>query len=699
MKNLKCRILSMLLIFVILASSLVIPSFAAETSDLQYNYSKTYNSGKRHEICTTLNGTSASSYYTGSYTYDRLDDLSASDLQSSLHTLMTETHTKITTYANCRDMAIYTDCELEANDGVTDTTKQTVVLLYTSYTATRSQWDGWNREHVWPQSLGIKQDTPTGGGADLHHVRPADAGVNSSRGNKPYNNTNRSGVKYGTNPAVGVLGGYYDSTYFEPLDNVKGDVARICLYVWIRWGSAWGADSITELFPSTDVLLEWMELDPVDTWEMGRNEVVGAIQGNRNVFIDYPELAWLILGEEIPEDMVTPSGEAMKSVGDPNCSHSNTVIKNAVAATCTAVGNTGDLRCADCNMLITAGVEIPAKGHGETTLKDAKDPTCTATGYTGDTYCNDCGGKVTSGTIISAKGHNSTRVEGAKEPTCTEKGYTGDTYCTVCNVKTIAGTSISEKGHSWSSWVEDADAGTKSRTCGTCGEVETVEIETPECTHENTEIRNAKAATCSAQGYTGDTYCTDCGEKLSSGTVIATKKHGTTSIEGAKNPTCDENGYTGDAYCNDCGIKVTSGTTIPANGHGETTLKDAKDPTCNATGYTGDTYCNDCGKKVTSGTTIPATGEHTYGSAVVTKEPTVEENGEKTYTCEICGYKKTEVIEYVAPDDEPTDNPNTPGTEKDSYFGESCGTDEELVIAILSKNALYAFFIDWFTKG
>ena len=622
MKNLKTRILSMLLIFVILASSLVIPSFAAETSDLQYNYAKDYNSGKRHEICTTLNGTSASSYYTGSYTYDRLDDLSASALQSALHTLMTETHHTITSYANCRDMAIQTDCELEANRGVTDTTKQTVVLLYTSYTATRSQWNGWNREHVWPQSLGGKEISEAmgekDGGADLHHVRPSDAGVNSSRGNKPYNNTSHSSSKYGSNPAKGVLGGYYDSTYFEPLDNVKGDVARICLYVWIRWGDAWGANSITELFPDTDVLLEWMELDPVDTWEMGRNEVVGAIQGNRNVFIDYPELAWLVLGEEIPDDMVTPSGEAKKSAGDPECAHNNTVIKNASNATCTKAGYTGDLRCVDCNMLIAAGSTIPAKGHGETTLKDVKEPSCTLTGHTGNTYCNDCGAKVTSGTVIPAKGHVSARVEGAKDPTCTATGFTGDTYCIVCNVKTKAGSVIAATGHLWSEWVENLEALTKTRTCGTCNEVETVAIEIEVCKHQNTEIKNFVSATCGAEGYTGDTYCKDCGEQIGSGSVIS------------------------------------------------------------------------------------ASGDHKYGTPLITNIPTPNQDGEMVYTCKTCGHKKTEVIEYVAPDDEPTDEPivkpEEPDTQ-DSYFGESCDEDEELIIAILSKNALYAFLVDWLTKG
>ena len=266
-------------------------------------YSSTSNSGTRNEVCTTLDGTSASSYYTSSYTFDNLSEQSSSQLLQSLRTLMTSTHRKISSYSNCKDYANKTDCE--NNDG-------RVVLLYTSYSATMSQYNGWNREHVWPQSLG--GGNTSGGGADLHHVRPSDAGVNSSRGNKKYGNSNNGTAKYGSNPAVGVLGGTYSSTYFEPLDNVKGDVARICLYVYVRWGSNWGADSITEVFQSVDVLLEWMELDPVDTWEMGRNEVVENIQGNRNVFIDYPEYAWLLFGRDVPSTLTTPSGEASGGV-------------------------------------------------------------------------------------------------------------------------------------------------------------------------------------------------------------------------------------------------------------------------------------------------------------------------------------------------------------------------------------------------
>ena len=306
MKTRSVKLLALLIAIILIVSSL--PIFATAADDLQYNYSKEYNSGKRGEVCTTLNGTSASSYYTGSYTYENLITLSSSSLKTSLHNLMTNTHKYISSYANCRDMAIRTDCE-NGRGNASGQDNQKVTLIYTSYEATRSQWDGWNREHVWPQSLG--GGNTSGGGADLHHIRPSDAGVNSSRGNKPYGYAGSGATeKYGTNPAIGWLGGTYNSTYFEPEDYAKGDVARIVLYVYVRWGSDWGADSVTEVFQSVDVLLEWCALDPVDTWEMGRNEVIQDIQGNRNVFIDYPELAWQLYGKEVPEDMATPSNAA-----------------------------------------------------------------------------------------------------------------------------------------------------------------------------------------------------------------------------------------------------------------------------------------------------------------------------------------------------------------------------------------------------
>ena len=419
MKNLKRIIPAVLLILVLVASSFV-PSYASEAKSI--TYSKEYNSGQRNVVCNTLDGTSAASYYKN-YSYDDLSKQSSTQLFSTLQTLMRNTHSKTSSYNDCHILADKTDCQNE--DG-------SVSLIYTSYSATMGQWNGWNREHVWPQSLG--GGNTRGGGADLHHIRPSDASVNTSRGNKKYGEAGAGATaKYGSNPATGYLGGTYNSTYFEPNDNVKGDVARICLYVYVRWGSSWGADSITEVFQSVDVLLEWCEMDPVDTWEMGRNEVVQEIQGNRNVFIDYPEYAWLIFGREVPDDMTTPSGMAKSQQGGSG-NQGGTENEGGNAG-----GNVGgsENEGGSGNQGGTeneGGSSSGNQGGSESGTVECKHPnlvitgqvtSCVDMGYTGDKSCPDCdyceegeftfpeGHKV--GTVISEN-------EGKKFYICSECG-------------------------------------------------------------------------------------------------------------------------------------------------------------------------------------------------------------------------------------------------------------------------------------
>lgn len=278
MKMRSMKLCAFVVAVILLISSLPLFATAAQPT----TYSSQSNSGTRGEVCTSLEGTSADDYYTGNYDYDVLVTLSEDQLLTSLHTLMKTTHKNITSYNDCRDYVWQTDCERNNTSYATS--------LYTDHDITSGEWSpSWtyNREHVWPQSSG--GGNTSGGGADLHHIRPANASVNSSRGSKPY----------------GTGSGCY-----EPADYVKGDVARIVLYVHVRWGSEWGATNINSVFESVDVLLAWCALDPVDTWEMGRNEVVQRIQGNRNVFIDYPELAWQMYGKAVPENMYSPSNAA-----------------------------------------------------------------------------------------------------------------------------------------------------------------------------------------------------------------------------------------------------------------------------------------------------------------------------------------------------------------------------------------------------
>lgn len=652
MKKLIKRISAFILVLSILLSLTVISTSAASTSQPTV-YDSEYNSGTRDVVCTTLSGTSASSYYTGSYAYDKLDDLSSSALLLELRELMTDTHNHTSNYDDCHYEADRTDCE-NGNKKIT--------LIYTSYQATMSQWNGWNREHVWPQSLG--GGNTTGGGADLHHIRPSDAGVNSSRGNKKYGDSHNGTAKYGSDPAVGVLGGYYSSSYFEPLDNVKGDVARICLYVWVRWGSNWGAESVTEVFQSVDLLLEWCALDPVDTWEMGRNEVIQDIQGNRNVFIDYPELAWLVLGREVPDDIVTPSGSAQSggSTGDdtPACQHSSTELRGFIAATCTSMGYSGDTYCKSCGVKISSGNTTPKAGHSEGDWIIDKNPTYSETGSK-HKVCTVCGKTTTTATIpVLVCNHNETESVGKTDPSCSSTGYTGDTYCTVCGDMLESGEVVSKTPHTESEWITDkaateTETGSRYKECTVCGEVlatETIpalgdggdEPPTEECKHESTELRGYSEPTCKAEGYSGDTYCVDCGIKTVSGNALAQLAHTESDWVVDKEATETEEGER-HKVCTVCG-EVTVTETIPTLEceHESTELRGVKAASCTALGYSGDKYCTVCGELVEEGADIPKTS-HTGGEWIVDKAPTAAEAGSRHKECTVCGETvATEVI-------------------------------------------------------
>ena len=89
-----------------------------------------------------------------------------------------------------------------------------------------------------------------------------------------------------------------------------------------------------------EVLLKWMEADPVDTWEMGRNDSVQSITGTRNVFVDYPEYAWLLFGRDVPENYTSPSNNAGAS-GNPGSGDSG----NSGTTTPISVPESAKLQC------------------------------------------------------------------------------------------------------------------------------------------------------------------------------------------------------------------------------------------------------------------------------------------------------------------------------------------------------------------
>ena len=207
-----------------------------------------------------------SSSYTGTY-YNSVNlDLVGTALKQELRNLMLSTHKYYTTYGDCKTYLPSIDEDLSNS--------KNMILFYTGESIVKSQDlnNDWNREHVWAKSLGWF-DT-SGAGSDLHHIRPCDISVNSSRGNKKF----------------GVGGSYY-----TPTDEYKGDVARIIFYLMVAYSES-DKYSFTSIAQSQQLLLEWNRLDPVSELEIVRNDKVEKIQGNRNPFIDYAYLADSIWG-------------------------------------------------------------------------------------------------------------------------------------------------------------------------------------------------------------------------------------------------------------------------------------------------------------------------------------------------------------------------------------------------------------------
>ncbi|MBU0763491.1 MAG: endonuclease [Bacteroidetes bacterium] len=168
-----------------------------------------------------------------------------------------------------------------------------VILLYTGRSQSKSSFgnnaDDWNREHVWAKSHGDFGETKPCG-TDLHHIRPTDVSVNNSRGNLDFDN--------GGNPHSEATGCSYDSDSWEPRDEVKGDVARMMLYMVVRYEGFSGEPDLelvdyvgtdgTPTFGKLSTLLSWHHLDTVDDFERHRNDVIYQYQGNRNPFVDRP---------------------------------------------------------------------------------------------------------------------------------------------------------------------------------------------------------------------------------------------------------------------------------------------------------------------------------------------------------------------------------------------------------------------------
>ena len=251
----------------------------------RYNNSVATN----NPISATTTNNQSSGYYAGITGY-------GSTLKTNLHNLIRTTHTTRYSYDALWIKLPYTDEDPNNNDNI--------IEIYTGWSVPKTYYGSgtsqWNREHTWSKSHGDFGETPPAG-TDLHHLRPCDSTVNSAKSNKDFD--------YATNPYIdsSPYNGYPQdtgcktSTYaWEPRDADKGDVARMIMYMAIRYE---GTDTSFDLeivdntntsgpnYGKLSTLLQWHIIDPPDTREMQRNNRIQELQGNRNPFIDEPMYA------------------------------------------------------------------------------------------------------------------------------------------------------------------------------------------------------------------------------------------------------------------------------------------------------------------------------------------------------------------------------------------------------------------------
>lgn len=180
----------------------------------------------------------------------------------------------------------------------------------------------YNREHSFPKSW-FNDGSPML--TDIHHVVPTDGFVNGQRSNHPFGDvasatfTSQNGSKVGSSAVSG-----YSGTVFEPIDEYKGDFARIYFYMATRYEdvlSTWTSDmldgSTDQVYTTAflDMLISWHNADPVDQKEIDRNDAIYYnVQSNRNPFVDHPEYVGSIwsstLCSGVPSTQVSNLGVA-----------------------------------------------------------------------------------------------------------------------------------------------------------------------------------------------------------------------------------------------------------------------------------------------------------------------------------------------------------------------------------------------------
>ena len=347
-------------------------------------------------------------------------------------------------------------------------------------------------------------------------------------------------------------------------------------------------------------------------------------------------------------DAVRKSGEPIPATGDHT--HEHIIL---TAPTCIKEGEK-ELVCKVCGDRKTQTlVKDPENHAGETEIRDAVAETCGEDGYSGDKYCLDCKEKISDGEKIDATGEHTFTEELTKIPTCCELGEMTYT-CSVCDHVETEEVYFDEENHVGETEIRDDFAPTcitKGYTgnlyCTSCDAVLEEGEEIPEETDMHIYIGAVTTeATCCSKGVRTFT-CEICNDSFTEEIAKNADKHtGETEVRNAKDATCAATGYTGDTYCKGCNKKIANGTEIKKTAHTEVKV-DGKPATCSEAGKTDGTICSVCSTVIVAQKTI-AKLDHNFGEWTLVKEPTVTEEGSEERVCSVCDKKETRSVEKLS---------------------------------------------------
>ncbi|MCF6350877.1 MAG: endonuclease [Flavobacteriaceae bacterium] len=245
--------------------------------------------------------------------YNDVDlNLTGIPLKNALATKIISTHTNDLSYSQAREALKIIDLEPGQNNNVllvygfsNDLCPESSSSDINHRRRNKNDFGGgntcqWNREHTYPKSRGTPNLDTFGPGADVHMLRASDVDRNSMRGSDKFATGSGNSGTVGSN--------------WYPGDQWKGDMARIIMYMYLRYGNqclpinVGVGTSVVDDVNMIDLFLQWNAEDPVSTYEENRNNYLELTsnqygQGNRNPFIDNPYLATKIWGGPDAEDI------------------------------------------------------------------------------------------------------------------------------------------------------------------------------------------------------------------------------------------------------------------------------------------------------------------------------------------------------------------------------------------------------------